>query len=231
MGTVLLQGVVGSHAYGLAGPDSDVDVLGMYAAPTVVFHGLNPPTGKQATTQTTDPDVTIHEAGKFARLLLGGNPTVTELLWLEGYTVHTELGERLIQLRDRVMCGKRVADAYLGYAVQQFTRLKNRGRFPDVPASRIEKHARHMLRLVDQGTHLWVTGQLVLRIQDPERVFSFAERVAAGDTEAAEWVIRRARETFDNVPTVLPAAPDTDAVQQWLLDVRAAHYTPDPARV
>ena len=33
-GTVLLSGIVGSTAYGLAGPDSDVDRLGMYAAPS-----------------------------------------------------------------------------------------------------------------------------------------------------------------------------------------------------
>jgi hypothetical protein len=33
-GTVLLSGIVGSQAYGLATPDSDVDRLGMFAFPT-----------------------------------------------------------------------------------------------------------------------------------------------------------------------------------------------------
>ena len=46
---VLLSGVVGSTACGLAGPDSDVDRLGVYAAPTIEFHGLYPPLGKNAT--------------------------------------------------------------------------------------------------------------------------------------------------------------------------------------
>jgi predicted nucleotidyltransferase len=79
---VLLAGIVGSTAYGLAGPDSDVDHLGVYAAPTVAFHGLHPPTGKDATLVRHDPDSTLHEAAKAATLMLDGNPTVTEILWL-----------------------------------------------------------------------------------------------------------------------------------------------------
>src|SRR5690606_31256568 len=93
-GTLLLSGIVGSVAYGLAGPDSDVDRLGVYAAPTTAFHGLHPPVGKAASKATTSPDCTLHEAGKFAALLLGGNPTITELLWLPDdlYEVRTPLG-------------------------------------------------------------------------------------------------------------------------------------------
>lgn len=54
--TPLLVGTVGSHAYGLAGPDSDVDTLAFAAAPTARFHGLSLPTGKDATKTSTDPD-------------------------------------------------------------------------------------------------------------------------------------------------------------------------------
>ena len=78
-GTVLLSGVVGSTAYGLDTPDSDTDRLGIFAAPTVAFHGLHKP---QESHVTTSPDATFHEAAKWVRLALGGNPTVTELVWL-----------------------------------------------------------------------------------------------------------------------------------------------------
>ncbi|MFD7300744.1 DNA polymerase beta superfamily protein, partial [Streptomyces pharetrae] len=37
---ILLSGVVGSTAYGLAHEDSDVDRLGVFAAPTESLHGL-----------------------------------------------------------------------------------------------------------------------------------------------------------------------------------------------
>jgi len=79
---VLLAGVVGSTAYGLDGPDSDVDRLGVFAAPTIAFHGLTRPRESDV---TTAPDQTLHEAGKFCRLALGGNPTVGELMWLKHY--------------------------------------------------------------------------------------------------------------------------------------------------
>jgi hypothetical protein len=222
----LLLGVVGSHAYGLARPDSDIDRLGVYAAPTIEFHGLNPPTAKQATRHTTDPDLTMHEAGKYARLALACNPTVMELLWLPEHEAITPLGRRLVVLRRQVLSAKLVRDSYLGYATQQFVKLKQAGRFPDVPVARVAKHARHLLRLVEAGTHLWVTGRLVLKVPDAARVFEFGDRVADGDTEAAKWVIRRAEETFCHSPTVLPDRPDTDSVERWLLDVRAAHYRP-----
>jgi len=77
---------------------------------------------------------------------------------------------------------------------------------------------------VDQGTHLWVTGKLVLKVPDAKRVFEFGDRVADGDVDAARWILKRAEETFDRSPTVLPSEPDTAAVERWLLDVRAEFY-------
>ncbi len=38
---VLLSGIVGSTAYGLAHAGSDIDRLGMFAAPTEQLHGLH----------------------------------------------------------------------------------------------------------------------------------------------------------------------------------------------
>ena len=238
-GTPLLMGVVGSRAYGLATEDSDVDVLGTYAAPTHQLVGLRPPTVRKNTVQKhgSTVEMTWHEAGKLASLALGGNPSAMELLWLENYQVTTPLGWELVSLRRRMLCRKRVKDAYLGFATQQFARLSKDGRFPDVPTSRIAKHARHLLRLTEQGTHLWVTGHLVLRVPDPKRVLDFGDRVAEGDVDAASSVLFRARHTFDHVNTVLPEAPDEAAVELWLQKVRHAHYTPpegvvaDPARV
>lgn len=90
---ILLSGVVGSTAYGLAGPDSDVDRLGIFAVPTLSLLGLTPPEESHVTSK---PDTTLHEAGKAARLMLAGNPTVTELLWLPDdlYEVRTPLAIR-----------------------------------------------------------------------------------------------------------------------------------------
>ncbi len=75
-----MAGIVGSTAYGLAGPGSDVDRLGMFAVRTETLHGLHPPTESVV---AVNPDRTLHEVRKYARLALGGNPTVSELMWLD----------------------------------------------------------------------------------------------------------------------------------------------------
>jgi predicted nucleotidyltransferase len=221
---VLLSGVVGSTAYGLATPESDVDRLAVFAAPTALFHGLRPPTGKQATKVTTNPDVTQHEAGKFASLCLGVNPTVTELLWLEEYETRTELGERLIGIREAFLSAQRVRDAYFGYAVSQFRRLEGRGdgSFSADTRKRTAKHARHLGRLVHQGLELYRTGRLTVRLADPQWYRDFGERVAGGDLEEAKAVLAKAEQDFDAAATPLPERPDEDTVQEWLLQVRAA---------
>ncbi|MEU7616290.1 nucleotidyltransferase domain-containing protein [Micromonospora rifamycinica] len=222
---LLLSGIVGSVAYGLAGPDSDVDRVGVFAAPTVDFHGLRPP---RESVVTTDPDVTLHEAGKYARLALSGNPTATELMWLpdDCYETRTALGERLVAIRSAFLSAPRVRDAYLGYASQQLRKLTTRdstvhGR------RRSAKHARHLARLLHQGRTLYATGFLEIRLADPGWFRAFGEQVAAGALGAAEELVATAERDFDRIRTPLPDRPDEAVVECWLRDVRAAHL-PSP---
>lgn len=218
---LLLSGIVGSVAYGLAGPDSDVDRIGVFAAPTVAFHGLHPP---RESVVTTDPDVTLHECAKYARLALSGNPTATELMWLpeECYETRTEFGDQLIDIRAAFLSAPRVRDAYLGYASQQFRKLTARdstvgGR------RRSAKHARHLARLLHQGRVLYATGVLEIRLADPEWFRAFGERVAGGALSEAEELVAAAERDFARIRTPLPERPDEETVERWLLDVRAAH--------
>ena len=222
---VLLSGIVGSIAYGLAGPGSDVDRIGVFAAPTVAFHGLHPP---RESVVTTDPDVTLHEAAKYCRLGLSGNPTATELMWLpdDCYETRTEFGDRLIAIRSAFLSAPRVRDAYLGYATQQFRKLTSTvgGR------RRSAKHARHLARLLHQGRVLYATGVLQIRLADPEWFLAFGERVAGGALDEAEALVAAAERDFDRIRTPLPDRPDEETVERWLLDVRAAHLPPEPTR-
>lgn len=219
---VLLSGVVGSTAYGLAGPDSDVDRLGVFAAPTEAFHGLIFPRDSDV---TTDPDRTLHEARKYAKLALSGNPTVMELMWLPSYEIRTRLGEELIRIRSSFLAAKRVRDAYLGYATQQFRRLENRGdgSFSSDIRNRTAKHARHLYRLCHQGLHLYRTGHLLIRLESPQEFLDFGEQVAAGGVEVARTMLASYEAAFDATRTCLPDRPDEETVQRWLLAVRTAH--------
>lgn len=222
---VLLSGIVGSTAYGLAREGSDVDRLGVFAAPTEQLHGLHAPKDSHV---TTHPDRTLHEAAKWCRLALGGNPTVMELVWLpdELYEVRTPLGDELIGIRASLLSARRVRDAYLGYATQQFKRLYDRGdgSFSADTRNRTAKHARHLMRLCHQGYELYSTGHLRIRVDNPEEYHAFGEQVA-GDAMVALPLLQRFEDLFNRKPSVLPDQPDEAPAEAWLRRVRAAHYT------
>jgi hypothetical protein len=222
---VILAGIVGSTAYGLAGPASDVDRLGIFAAPTTQFHGLHPPQDSHVTTR---PDVTYHEAAKACRLMLACNPTASEILWLPGdlYEIRTPLGDELIAIRTAFLSAKRTRDAYLGYASQQFRKLEIRGDATDSAGNRrrTAKHARHLYRLCTEGYELYTTGGLRIRLDDPQRYLDFGEQVAGGRVDVARDLMRGYEAAFDAADSVLPDQPDEAVVDDWLLRVRAHYY-------
>lgn len=222
-GTPLLSGIVGSTAYGLAGPDSDVDRLGVYAAPTAAFHGIDLPIDKHATVglKDPDPDFVMHEARKFVMLAMVANPTVTELLWLPEtlYEIRHPLGGELISIRDAFIHADRVRKAYLGYASQQLGRLRNTGLFASKHRARAQKHGRHLLRLLDQGLAFYTTGQLVVRVQDPQRYLDFGRRIV-DDPDLGEAELARAEQAFEVTRSPLPDKVDRERIVDWLLNVR-----------
>ncbi|MCZ4511794.1 nucleotidyltransferase domain-containing protein [Streptomyces sp. ActVer] len=225
-GATLLSGIVGSTAYGLARPDSDVDRLGLFAVPTADLHGLKP---QPETYTSTQPDVCLHEARKWCRLALSGNPTVMELVWLpdELYEIRTPLGDELIGIRTTLLSAKRVRDAYLGYATQQFKRLYDRGdsSLSADTRKRTAKHARHLRRLCHQGFELYATGRLSIRVENPEEYHRFGEQVAA-DAMAALPLLKHYEAAFDETRSALPEQPDEAPVEAWLRRVRAHYYAP-----
>ncbi|MFE1439531.1 DNA polymerase beta superfamily protein [Streptomyces sp. NPDC058739] len=228
---ILLSGVVGSTAYGLAREGSDVDRLGMFAAPTEELHGLHTPKESHV---STSPDRTLHEAAKWCRLALGGNPTVMELVWLpdELYEVRTPLGDELIGIRASFLSARRVRDAYLGYATQQCRKLLGRGDgTPDADTRRrIAKNARHLKRLCEQGYELYRTGALTVPVEDPESYHDFGDRVAL-DPEAAVPLLNHFERAFDDTASALPEHPDGAPADAWLRRVRRHFYTPDAKAV
>ncbi|MEU6971157.1 nucleotidyltransferase domain-containing protein [Kitasatospora aureofaciens] len=225
-GTVLLSGIVGSTAYGFAHAGSDLDRLGLFATPTEELHGLHRPAESHV---TTAPDVTLHEAAKWCRLALSCNPTASELVWLpeDLYETVTPLGRELVGIRSSFLSAPAVRRAYLGYADQQFRKLLTRDTTDPATRRRAAKHARHLVRLVEQAVRLHRTGHNLIRLSDPERVRDLGERIA-DRPGAAEHLLADAADHLSR-PGVLPEAPDPRPAEAWLRRVRAAHYNPLPA--
>lgn len=218
--TVLLSGVVGSTAYGLAHAQSDVDRLGVFVEPTRNLVGFTKPT--ETFHQTgTEEDITLHEVAKFLRLAMACNPTILELLWLDSYEGTSVPGKVMVSFREKFLSANGVRNAYLGYATQQFKKLQARGdgSFSSDTRNRSLKHARHLLRLLTAGLELYRTGTMSVRVAYPEMLRTDAETLVA-NPELAQDVIRRAEEDFDQYTTALPSGPDQEFWTAFLMDVR-----------
>ena len=216
---ILLSGIVGSTAYGLAGPNSDVDRFGIYAEPTRNFWNLKEPKDSHKE-ESPLPDYALHEARKYALLALKCNPTVLELMWLppKFVEIQTTHGMALRLIRESFLSAGRVRSAYLGYASQQLDRMKSRE-----SGARTAKHARHLGRLLTQGTELYRTGNLriELRPDEVELLRSIGEHAEEGNLLHATAFLSYAEEAFDTYKSALPDEPDTAVVEQWLHNVRA----------
>jgi predicted nucleotidyltransferase len=221
-GRVILEGVVGSQAYGMATPESDTDLAGIYVAKTedLLGFGAKP----KGTVVHKDPDVTYHEVEKFMGLAVKCNPTVTELLWLDEYTVLTYEGKALINAREAFLSESYVRSAYMGYATSQAKKLEKRENdglegFGSAVKKRSPKHKRHLMRLCFQCEDLLTTGELNLRVKDPQLLFDFGEQPSE---VVIDW-FNAMQKRIDSLVSVLPKEPDMETLDDLLLLIRRSN--------
>lgn len=219
---IILEGVTGSKAYGLDTEKSDTDIKGVYLLPTekVLAIGFNP---DKTTKDHVDPDWVYHELGKFMKLVISGNPTVTELLYLDEYTHLTSIGDALIQNRYAFLSTNSVMKAYRGYALSQALRLNNRTAqgmdgYDSALKNRFAKHTRHCFRLLMQAKQLLETGTLNVRVTPEQREYLFAMGEKSADEVVKEFM--RQDSEFDNIKSVLPDEPDMDTLNKLLYNIR-----------
>jgi predicted nucleotidyltransferase len=210
----ILAVVVGSRAYGLAGPGSDHDRRGVYAAPTRLFWQLDkPPTHLDGPGE----EQFSWEIERFCTLALQGNPTVLEVLWSPLRTQVTPHGEALLAARSAFL-SRRVAETYGAYARDQLKRVAARR---ERTGETNHKQAMHMIRLLLAGAHVLRTGEILVDVT-PLR-----DRLLAVKHGDVPWeaVTGWAGELLDDLAaaaraTTLPTEPDRAAVDQLLYAVR-----------
>jgi len=219
---IILEGVTGSTAYGLATESSDVDIKGIYLLPTdkVLSLGFNQ---DKTTKNHTDPDWEYHEIGKYMNLVMKGNPTYTEVLFLNEYTIKTKVGQLLIDNRDAFLSTKAVMNAYRGYALSQAKKLNNRTAqgmdgYDSSMKNRFAKHTRHCFRLLMQAKQLLETGTLDVRVTPEQREWLF-EMGEKSPNEVVEEFMRQDKE-FENVKSILPDKPDKERLNAILIAIR-----------
>ena len=219
---VVLEGVAGSVAYGLDTENSDIDIKGVYLLPTADVLSIrhNP---EKTTKNNTDPDWVYYEIGKFMKLVAGGNPTVSELLWLDSYTHMTPIGELLVENRNIFLSTKAVMNAYRGYAMGQAQdlsrrQLEGKDGYDSALKNRFAKHTRHCFRLLLQARQLLETGHLTVKVTPEQREWLFKMGEQSPETVVDAFIAEDKK--MDDIVSVLPDEPDWEKIDALLLDIR-----------
>ena len=119
---VIFRGIVGSHAYGTANEDSDVDTRGIFVVPSAEYVRLVQPP-RQVSDERNDH--TFYSLLRFVELMSESNPTTTEMLYLPADCIlrSTPAFDLLVANRSLFISQKAV-ESHLGYAVSQMKKAK-----------------------------------------------------------------------------------------------------------
>jgi uncharacterized protein len=211
---IIYRCVVGSRAYGLAGPDSDVDRRGFYLPPADLhwsLHGV-PEQLENAATQEC-----YWEIQKFLALALRANPNVLECLYTPIVEHATPLAEELRSLRAGFL-SKLAYQTFNGYVLSQFKKLDQDQR----AKGQIRwKHVMHMLRLLLSGIALLREGELPVDVgAHRDRLLAIRQGAVAWDeVEAWRHELHRSLDEAYRA-TRLPDRPDYEAANRLLLEAR-----------
>jgi uncharacterized protein len=262
-GKVLFAKVWGSRSHNTAKEGSDTDFAGVYFYPTsellsVRHHNEKGPqeTWKYDKEDNKDdgnaskednPDREFHEAGKFAELLLKGNPTLIEMLYTEKNIITTPAWEELRAIRDKFLCQESVRQ-YIGYMQGQLRRLvasEGKKGMHTKGGKYSEKWAYHILRLAadakriaaGQPPQVWKEGpeqEFLMRVRNEEFTWEEVKVMIEGSiaktitTEPMPgWDDKKGYEVWldkglEALP--IPKYGDKNALNAWLLKLRIQNW-------
>jgi hypothetical protein len=210
----ILRVVVGSRAYGLDEPGSDVDRRGVFLPPAELHWSLH---GVPEQIDDEPAQTTFWELQKFLWMACKANPNALECLWSPRVEHATALGRELLAMRGAFL-SRLVFQTYSGYVASQFAKLATDLRLRGAPKW---KHVMHLLRLLAAGTEVLKTGEVQVAV-GPLRERLLAVRrgeVAWTDTEA--WRQEMHRDfTAVAAATRLPERPDLGRVDAFLRRAR-----------
>lgn len=211
---VIYRCVIGSKAYGLDEPGSDVDRRGIYLPPAKLHWSLY---GVPEQIQNAETQECYWELQKFLVLALKANPNVLECL----YTPIVELARPIAEeLRDRrsIFLSRLVYQTYNGYVMSQFKKLgqdlRNKGTIK-------WKHAMHLIRLLLAGVAALREGVVPVRVDEHRDRLLAIRRGEISWKDVDAWRLRLHKE-FDAAfaSTKLPELPDYDRANKLLLKAR-----------
>ncbi len=241
-GRVVLCALTGSHLYGFASPDSDLDLKGLHLAPTEGLLGLGTIEETHDVTQVVDGieyDLTTHELGMALRAGLKGNGNVLERIASPIQLFETD---ELREIRDLLprMLSRRVHAHYAGFFRQtcQF--------FDREPRA---KTLLYSIRVPLTGIHLLETGTVEANLASLAEEYGVSgvheviahkqqhgEKAVIVPEQAAplrrQWPALEERLLAAREASPLPPEPQgRDVLEDWLIQVRRRELdAPDQSR-
>ena len=124
---VILSATVGSHAWGLADAQSDVDVRGAFVLPFAWQGGLAELPEELV---SSDGSTTYWELDKLARQGLRADPNTLELLFVDTVTPFDPIGRWLLDARDAFV-SRNIYGTFGRYAMSQLEKLQQSARLAE----------------------------------------------------------------------------------------------------
>lgn len=217
--TLLVRWLVGSQAYGVAGPDSDSDYVEVYAENPEYVTGLLAASNEQRVSK--ENDTARYPLRNWAALTKAGNPNMVETLFIEPEYEHPIWAEHIAPIRESFLHAG-MGNRFKGYAVSQVRSLEGERNMKTNRPELVEKYGwdtkwgYHALRVATEGVHLMFEGKLTFPLIEA----AFLRRVREGEIAKDHLVtqVNMAIDVLDSVQkkTALPDKPDIDTINKML---------------
>ena len=156
-GKIIFEGIVGSQAYGIATPTSDIDKKGVFIQDHDSIMGF----GYIDQVNDTKNDQTFYEIKRFIELLASNNPNILELLNLpDDCIVYKDpIFDLIIEHKDKFIT-KMCRHSFGGYAVEQIRKARGLNKKISNPMDPNRKGVLDFCYVVENGKSLAVKEYL-----------------------------------------------------------------------
>ncbi len=211
---IIYRCIIGSRAYGLDEPGSDIDRRGVFVPPAEMHWSLS---GVPEQIEYDATQECYWELQRFLALALKANPNILECLYTP--LVETALDEAVeLRAMRSIFLSQLIYQTYNGYVMSQFRRLEQ-----DLRARGAIKwkHAMHLIRLLLSGVIALKEGVIPVRVEAHRERLLAIRRGEVPWEEVNAWRLSLHRE-FDSAfaTTRLPERPDYAKANAFLIKVR-----------
>jgi hypothetical protein len=156
-GMIIFEGIVGSQAYGIATPTSDVDKKGVFIQDQDSILGF----GYIDQVNDTKNDQTFYEIKRFIELLASNNPNILELLNLpDDCIVYKDPIFDLVLEHKNSFITKMCRNSFGGYAVEQIRKARGLNKKISNPMDSKRKEVLDFCYVVEDGKSVSVKSYL-----------------------------------------------------------------------